>query len=75
MMSTPCTADDLCECQWDAWEIMPARFAAGAVGMTKVTQQLPTLILLIFYSLSVFIIIQHNSNYLHSSLAEAPTFL
>ena len=73
MMSTPSTADDLCECQWDVWEITPARFAAGTVGITKV--KITTLILLIFYSLSVSNIMQHNSNYLHSSLAEAPTFL
>ena len=38
MMNILSTANDLCECQWDAWEIMPARFAAGAVGMTKVKQ-------------------------------------
>ena len=40
------SAGDLCEHQWDAWEIMLERFAAGAVVMTKVIYQQ----LLIFYS-------------------------
>ena len=31
-------AVDLCEHQWVVWETMLARFAAGAVGMTRVKQ-------------------------------------
>ena len=64
------SAGDLCEHQWDVWEIMLERFAAGAVVMIKVIYQQ----LLIFYSLACLLLYSIIVAFLHSGLAKAPTF-